>query len=154
MPLFEEIQNGMAEVELIYKSKVPPSKRAKISSPEDAYRLLIRVWDENKIELLEQFKVIYLNQAKHVLAIYNLSTGGLTSTVVDPRFVVLVGLKLNARSIILSHNHPSGNLEPSRADKLLTEKLENACNFFDIELDDHMIVSKENFSSFAVRGLI
>jgi DNA repair protein RadC len=68
----------VAEVELIYKSKVKASKRPKITSAKEAYQVLIKAWDENKIELVEQFKVLFLNKANKVLGIYDVSSGGIS----------------------------------------------------------------------------
>ena len=69
--------NKVAEVELIYKSKVKASERPKITTSKDAYEILIELWDENKIEFVEQFKVLFLNKASKVLGVYEVSTGGI-----------------------------------------------------------------------------
>ena len=97
----------VAEIELVYKSKVKPSERPKVNTSKDAYQLLKQSWDENKIELIEQFKVLFLNRANKVLGIYEVSTGGMTATVVDPKIVFTAALKSGACNIILCHNHPS-----------------------------------------------
>ena len=112
----------IAEVELIYKSKVKASRRPKIVSSKDAYNVLLKAWDENKIEFIEQFKVMFLNRANNVLGIYDVSTGGISGTVADPRVIFVAALKANACGIIISHNHPSGNLKPSRRMKNLLKK--------------------------------
>ena len=95
---------------------------------KECYELLKLTWDENKIEFVEQFKVILMNRAQRVLGIYELSTGGVTGTVADPKLVFTAALKANACNIILSHNHPSGNLKPSRADEGLTKN----CNYWNL----------------------
>ncbi len=112
--------NMVAEVELVYKNKIKPSERPLVKSSKECYQLLLQTWDENKIEFVEQFKVVLMNRAQRVLGIYELSTGGVTGTVADPKLVFTAALKANACNIILSHNHPSGNLKPSRADEELT----------------------------------
>jgi DNA repair protein RadC len=89
-----------------------------------------------------------------VLGIYPISRGGTTGTVVDVKLVFSVALKCNASSIIISHNHPSGNLNPSESDKVMTEKLRKAGDYLDIKLLDHIIVTKHGFFSFADEGLI
>ena len=83
-----------------------------------------------------------------MLGIYPLSKGGVTGTVVDAKLVFSVALKCNASNLIIAHNHPSGNLKPSEADKSLTLKLKKAANLLDITLLDHLILSKEGYYSF------
>ncbi len=102
-------QYQVAEIELVYKSKVKASQRPQVRTSKDCYEVLKQSWDENKIDLLEQFKIMLLNRANRVLAIYQLSTGGITGTVADPRLIFTAPLKANAVSIVLAHNHPSGN---------------------------------------------
>jgi DNA repair protein RadC len=144
----------VSEVELIYKSKVKASERPKISDSREAYALLMFYWNLNKIELFEEFKVIFLNQSNKVLGIFNVSTGGITGTVADPRLIFSAALKASACNIMLAHSHPSGNLKPSRADEELTYKLKNAGQFLDIRVIDHLIVTKDQYFSFADEGLI
>ena len=144
----------VAEVELVYKTKVKPSERPLVKSAKECYELLKLTWDENKIEFVEQFKVILMNKANRVLGIYELSTGGVSSTVVDTKLVFIAALKANSCNIILSHNHPSGNLKPSRQDEELTAKIKEAGKFLDIQVSDHIIVSTEGYFSFADEGLL
>jgi DNA repair protein RadC len=144
----------VAEVELVYKSKVKASNRPVIGSSKDAYGVLKQSWDENKIEFVEQFKVMFLNKANKVLGIYDVSTGGISGTVADPRVIFVAALKANACAIIISHNHPSGNLKPSRQDELLTEKIKQGGQLLDIRLLDHVIISTEGYYSFADLGLL
>jgi DNA repair protein RadC len=144
----------VAEVELVYKSKVKASNRPVIGSSKDAYGVLRQSWDENKIEFVEQFKVMFLNKANKVLGIYDVSTGGISGTVADPRVIFVAALKANACAIIISHNHPSGNLKPSRQDQELTQKIKNAGLFLEIHLLNHLIVSLEGYYSFADQSLL
>ncbi|MBK7289135.1 MAG: JAB domain-containing protein [Chitinophagaceae bacterium] len=144
----------VAEVELIYKSKVKASERPLISSSKDAAEILMNLWNENKIDFVEQFKVLLLNRANRVLGIADISSGGVTGTVADPKLIFTAALKANAVGIIISHNHPSCNLKPSRADEELTQKIKNAGKFLDISLLDHVIVTSEGYFSFADEGLL
>jgi DNA repair protein RadC len=144
----------VAEVELVYKSKVKASERPKITSSKDIYEVLKQIWDENKMEMQEQFKVIFLNRANRVTGVYETSTGGLTGTIADPRLILAAALKSLAVSIALSHNHPSGNLKPSRADEELTQKIKVAASYHDIKVIDHIIITSEGYYSFADEGLI
>lgn len=144
----------VAEVELIYKTKVKPSERPKIASSRDSYNLLLQCWDMDKIELQEQFKVMLLNRSNKVLGIFEVSSGGITGTVADPKLIFMAALKASACGIIISHNHPSGNLKPSRPDEELTRKIKEAGRLLDIQVLDHVIVSSEGYYSFADEGLI
>lgn len=144
----------VAEVELIYKSKVKASQRPILKSSRECYDLLIQTWDENKIEFVEQFKVILMNRAYRVLGICEISTGGVSGTVADPKLVFIAALKANAVNLIISHNHPSGNLKPSKADEMLTMKIKEAGKLLDIQVLDHIIVTSEGYFSFADEGLL
>jgi DNA repair protein RadC len=144
----------VSEVELIYKSRVKASERPRIRDSREAYTLLMMHWDLNKIELIEEFKVLFLNQANKVLGLFNVSSGGITGTVADPKLIFSAALKASACNIMLVHSHPSGNLKPSRADEELTIKIRNAGQFLDIKVLDHIIVTKDQYFSFADEGLL
>jgi DNA repair protein RadC len=144
----------VSEVELIYRSKIKASERPRLKDSKDVYRFLLANWDLGKIELCEEFKVLYLNQANKVLGIFTVSQGGITGTVADTRIIFITALKLSAIGLILSHSHPSGNLTPSRADEELTSKIKQAGQFLDIKVIDHLIVTKESYYSFADEGLL
>ncbi|WP_018615736.1 JAB domain-containing protein [Segetibacter koreensis] len=144
----------VAEIELKYKSKVKASDRLQIGSSKDAYHILLQLWDHNKIEFIEQFKVLLLNRAQKVLGIYEVSTGGISGTIADPRIIFVAALKANASGIVISHNHPSGSLKPSRQDEELTQKLKHAGQFLEIKLLDHIIITSESYLSFADEGLL
>jgi len=144
----------VAEVELVYKTTVRASERPKISSVKDCYELLKEYWNENTIEMQEEFKVLLLNRGNKVIGIYEASSGGITGSVADPRLILAAAIKSLAVSIILSHNHPSGNLKPSRADEELTQKIKMAACYHDIKLVDHIIITSEGYYSFAEEGVL
>ena len=144
----------VSEVELIYKSKVKPSQRPQITTSKGAYEILLKVWDAGRLDLQEEFKVLFLNRANKVLGVYHLSTGGMTGTVADPRLIFMAALKANCVSLVLAHNHPSGNLKPSRQDEELTQKIKSAGSFLDIRVLDHLIITSETYLSFADEGLL
>ena len=148
------VLNTVSEVELVYKSKVKPSERPQIKTSKESYQLLLKSWDSNRIEFIEQFKVILMNRANRVLGIYELSTGGVSGTVADIKLVFMAALKANACSLIVSHNHPSGNLKPSMADEELTKKMKAAGSVLEIKVLDHVIVTTEGYFSFADEGMI
>lgn len=145
---------AVSEVELVYRSKVSPSDRPYVSTIRSAYDILITAWDANKIEMVEQCYVLLLNRNNRCIGIANIGTGGITGCVVDPKIVFATALKANATSIILAHNHPSGNLKPSNADIALTQKIREAGKFLDMRVIDHMIVTPRGYYSFAEDGLL
>jgi len=102
----------------------------------------------------EVFAVIFLNRANKINHFEIISQGGITGTVADPRIILKKALEEEAVNIILCHNHPSGNLQPSRADEELTAKIKEAAKYFDIKVIDHIIVSDEGYFSFADEGII
>lgn len=142
----------VAEIELVYRSKVPASERPKVNCSRDVYRLFIENWNQDKIEYLEEAKLLLLSRGSGVLGIYNLSSGGTAGTIIDTKQVFAAALKANAHSIIISHNHPSGNLQPSEQDIRLTRRIHQAGKVLDIDLLDHLIVSKQGYYSFADEG--
>lgn len=145
---------NVSEIELVYKSKVKASERPQITSSRDAYNILLKVWDDNILDLIEQCKVLLLNRSHKVLGVVDISTGGITGVVVDPRIILGAALKSGAVGIILSHSHPSGCISPSRDDKQLTERLKSAAQLMEITLLDHIIVTRDGYYSFADEGLI
>ena len=102
----------------------------------------------------EVFAVIFLNQANKINHFEIISRGGITGTVADPRVILKKALEEEATSIVLCHNHPSGNLRPSQADEELTKKIKGAAAYFDIKVIDHIIVSEEGYYSFADEGIL
>ena len=102
----------------------------------------------------EVFAVLYLDQGNGLIHHEIISEGGITATFVDPRRILKRALAEDAVSLILSHNHPSGNLRPSQADQALTTKIAEGAKYLNIKLLDHIIVSHEGFFSFANEGIL
>ena len=148
-----EIIHQVTEISVSYHNRVKSSERFKISRSSDAYELLLTNWDDT-IELYESFKIIMLNKANKVLGISNISNGGVSGTVVDPKRVFQTALKANACGLILCHNHPSGTTTPSEADIKITHKIKQAGIFLEISVLDHLIVTPESFYSFADEGTL
>ncbi len=144
----------VAEIELVYKTKVKVSERPQIKTSSDAYEVLKQSWDANKIVFVEQLKVMLLSRANKVLGIYQVSTGGMSGTVADIRLIFAAAIKCNASSIVLAHNHPSSNTKPSEADIQLTRRIKEAGKLLEVKLIDHIIVTVENYFSFADQGEI
>ncbi len=110
----------VAEVELIYKSKVKASHRPLITSSKSAYEILLKASDENKIEFVEQFKGLLLNRANKVLGVYEVSSGGVTGTVADPRLIFVAALKANACSLIIAFTQRRKGIQRKEAKKKKT----------------------------------
>ena len=144
--MFKENIKNVAEIEVSY---IPNQrKNTHIITSKQAYEELINFFPKATISLQEHFVVMYLNRTNLVLGVYQLSKGGITSTVVDIRLIFSVALKIAATQIILAHNHPSGALKPSKADIEITNKIREAGRILDICLIDHLIISphKEYYS--------
>lgn len=134
-------ENKLRELRVHYSSSQTPVLEEKITSSAKAYEFLIKSFDKKTIGCQEQFNVLFLNQANMPIGIYKASKGGLTSTIADVRLILGMALKSLATGIILSHNHPSGNLAPSDSDVKLTNKFKEACSLLDLSLLDHIIIS-------------
>ena len=148
-------QITISEVKLIYRSKIKASERLKVKCSKDAYDIFMERWDQDILEHVEQVKLMLLNRSNAVLGIMELSKGGISGTVTDVRLVFQAAIKANASGVILVHNHPSSNINPSEADTRLTQKLKEAGNLMDIQLLDHLILSTEGeYYSYADNGLL
>ena len=145
---------GVSEVMLTYKSKIRPSERKKISCSRDAYDSFKENWNHDTLEYCEEFKVLLMNRSNAVLGIIAVSKGGISGTVTDVRIVLQAALKSNASGLIACHNHPSGSLNPSESDSKITQKIKEAGNVMDIQLLDHLIITAEDYYSFADNGLL
>ncbi|SNY99548.1 JAB domain-containing protein [Flagellimonas pacifica] len=143
------------EIKVSYKERIAASFWQKISRSRDAAEVLFEHWDKDTIGLQEAFKVLLLNNSNKVKGIYQLSTGGITGTMVDVRLLVGVALKTASVACIICHSHPSGKLEPSQPDRDLTDKIKKAGELLDIKVLDHIIlVPNGDYYSFADNGLI
>jgi DNA repair protein RadC len=131
------------------RSAGDPLQRTKLLTSKEIAQYLRTVLKDQPNEV---FAVLFLNQANKVKSFKIISRGGITGTVADPRVILKEALDQGATSIILSHNHPSGNLKPSMADKELTHKIKTAAAYLDIRVLDHIIVSDEGHYSFADAG--
>jgi len=145
----------VSEIQVSYINKVKVKESQRIKSSSDIAKLLFENWNKNTIELHESFKVILLNNSNTVKGIFEMSSGGITGTLVDLRILFAVALKTLATSIIVSHNHPSGNLKPSQSDIRLTNKIKKASELLDIKLLDHLIITpNQEYYSFADEGIL
>ena len=138
----------VSEIELHYKCPERPSILPQVTKPHEAYHLLHEKWDENRIEMVEDFKVLLLNRSYRALGVYTMSNGGVNALATDPKLVFAAALLTNASSIVLAHNHPCGNLTPRLADKKLTDQMKKGGKLLGIDVIDHLIITNEGFYSF------
>ncbi|QNF31407.1 JAB domain-containing protein (plasmid) [Adhaeribacter swui] len=148
----ESLLVGIPKIDLIYKAGSAVNIDLKITCSNDCVAVLRESWDENKIEFIEQFKILLLNRANNVLGVFEVSTGGVTATVVDIKLIFAAAILANASGIILAHNHPSGNLQASTADRMVTRKLIETGDILDIKVLDHIILTRTGYYSFADDG--
>ncbi|HNS18806.1 MAG TPA: JAB domain-containing protein [Bacteroidales bacterium] len=151
--VIKQIQgNTLKEIDINYRPAVQLKEVPKISSSMDAVSYLRSVWGR-RIEHVEEFLILCLNRANLVLGYARISRGGLHDTVADPKVIFQVALKANASSLILCHNHPSGNTEPSESDKALTKRLVEAGKVLEIQVLDYVILTWDSYFSFADEGI-
>ena len=149
-----KIQNNISEVRLVYKTKVKASNRPQLKTSRDAFEIFQGSWDQDSVEHIEEFKLMLMNRANKVLGILTVSKGGISGTVTGVRLILQAAIKANASGIIVCHNHPSGNINPSESDNKITQKIKQSGNIMDIQLLDHLIITTDEYYSFADNGLI
>lgn len=147
-----EYQAAFPELELRYKKS--QLKKVKIQDSAGAANTFRQIFNENTIDYREEFYAMYLNRANNTIAWYNVSRGGISGTVADLKIILSLALKVGASGFIVAHNHPSGELKPSEADLSLTKKLKQAGQLLDLHLLDHLILTSEDYISFADKCLI
>jgi DNA repair protein RadC len=136
-----------------YKNPTLPANRFKISNSRDC-AFIFRIMMQEEIEYRENFYCLFLNRNNKVLGYSHISAGGVAGTVVDTKMIFQIALASHASSVVLAHNHPSGNLTPSEADIRLTRQLVSAGKLLDIPVIDHVILTVDAFFSFADEGMI
>ncbi len=145
---------NIAEVKLSYSTNVKPSERPQITDLKDVLPILKHIWPPDTIELKECFYTLLLDRANKVLGAVRIGEGGISGTVADVRHILQSAILSNSSSLILAHNHPSGNTQPSEADIKLTRKIVQAGELHDIKVLDHVILTCENYYSFAHEGMM
>ncbi len=146
-------QKTLHEVEIIYNWPSIGAIR-QINSAADSYKLLKELYDPKKINYKEMFYVLLLNRANFCIGISMIGVGGTAGVMVNIKEIFQLAIKTNASGIILSHNHPSGNKNPSEADKILTKKVKEACSYVECTLLDHLILTSDGYLSFAEESLL
>lgn len=127
--------------------------KVQLHTSRDAYNFIKQFYGDD-IEIWESFYILCLNAANNTIGFAKISQGGITSTVVDVRLIAMYSMQFGATQIIMCHNHPSGNAQPSDADKRITEKAKEGLKLLDVKVLDHLIITTEKFYSFADEGLL
>jgi len=150
----EKFKTNISEISLTYKRKVRADDRPQVSCSKDAEKLFRENWNNLTINLFEEFKILLLDTNNKCMGIVTISQGGVSGTIVDAKLVFVSALKARACTLILGHNHPSGNLTPSNADISLTERLVKGAGYLGLKVLDHLILSDCDYNSFADNNLL
>jgi len=146
-------EKAIPEIKLSYKRDTAHFS-GKITSSKDTFDFIRKLYEEGTIDLQEYFIVLFLNRPNRIIGYNLLSKGGISGTIADIRLIFSTALKSLSTSIILAHNHPSGELTPSEADISLTRKVKEAGKLMDIQVLDHLILTNEGYYSFTDEGLL
>jgi DNA repair protein RadC len=146
-------KEGVPEIKIRYNrsSKI---FLGKITNSKDAANFIRKIYDRGTLQLQESFIVVYLNRVNEILGYYKLSTGGIAGVVADPKLIFATAIASASSGIILSHNHPSGNLSPSQADIDFTRKIKEGGKLLEVQLLDHLIITKTAYYSFADESML
>jgi|TARA_R110002096_G_C14093916_1_gene678063 DNA repair protein RadC len=143
------------EIKIVYKAKVKAKDRIRLSSSQSVHEFLKKVFDKDTIGHIESSYLLMLNRQNEVLGYTKLSEGGLSSCIIDSKVVFQYAIKSNSSAIILAHNHPSGQMKASPADKNITNKIKTVGIALDLPIIDHIIMSPDNdYYSFSDEGLL
>ncbi|MGR3809595.1 JAB domain-containing protein [Jiulongibacter sp. NS-SX5] len=145
----KEIKIPKIEFSVRYSEKVKKSELFQISNSKDAYQAFQKIFDSDVIDWIEEAFLLCLSRSNKVVGYFKISQGGTCGTVLDPKVIFSLALKLPTSAIVIAHNHPSGNLKPSMADRAITKKMVNAGALLDISVLDSMIITSEGYYSFA-----
>lgn len=142
-----------SEVKLVYKNKIPANQRASVKYSQQAFNILKDIFSDF-MEHHEEFWVLLLNNRNQLIGISQIGKGGVNSTPVDTKILLQSVILSNATGFIIAHNHPSGNLNLSNEDEIITQKIKTLSNELDSKLLDHVILSPEGYLSMSDEGLL
>lgn len=131
------------------KVSISNGDKIAITNSDDVINVCRNVFNADTLQWTEEMILICLNRANNVIGFSKIASGGFSGVVCDPKVIMTIALQTAASGIILAHNHPSGNLKPSNADIEMTNKIKHACSFLDIQLLDHVIITKDGHTSLA-----
>ena len=140
--------------QITLKLKKGEELNCKITSSKDAADLFRKIWDVDTLPICETVIAIFLNRQNNTIGWFKVSQGGLNGSVVDNRLILATALNCLASGILMCHNHPSSNLNPSEADISVTKRLKQAGEIMDIQVLDHIILTEDSYFSMADSGLI
>jgi len=140
--------------EISLRMKNSGISKCKISSSRDVADFFRQIFDSETLEIYESMFAVFLNRANNTIGFFRVSQGGLSGTVIDIRLILKIALESLAHSIIICHNHPSGNVQPSEADKQITLKLKQAASLMDIQILDHVVLTAVSYFSFCDEGIL
>jgi DNA repair protein RadC len=146
-------KQGVPEIKIRY-NKSRKAFLGTVMHSKDSADFIRRIYTRGSIELQEHFIVLYLNNRNEILGYYKHSVGSINSTIADMRIVLATALSSASTGMIIAHNHPSGNINPSESDKKLTKKFKAGAEILDIMLLDHIIITKTAYTSFAEENLL
>jgi DNA repair protein RadC len=144
----------LSEIKAVYRSRTRADERTTITGPIDVVEYLRAIWNKDTLELTEDFMMLCLNTAHHVIGWVKLSSGGFDRSTVEPRLVFSLALQVGAVGLVFAHNHPTGALDPSPGDREITQKLKAAGALLNICVLDHIILGKDEAFSFSEHGLM
>lgn len=144
-------KSNIPQISLAYKSSDIP--KAKITKSREASEYARQFYFDD-LHLYESFFILLLNKANNTIGWVKISQGGVSGTVADPKIIAKYAVESLASSVILIHNHPSGNIRPSEADKRLTKQVSEGLRLLDIAVLDHIIIGEDKFFSFTDEGLV
>ena len=142
----------VAEIEINYKPLI--TDHTIIKSSSQAYELINSLWNKETINLQEQFAALFFNQSKKMIGWRVISTGNMTTCIVDIKLLVSLALHCMATHVVIVHNHPSSNLKPSQSDEDITKTIKDALKLIDVQVMDHLIISENGYYSFSDEGLL
>ena len=148
----EQTNIDVTEIEVTYVPRFLSFDNSVLKCSLEVYNIFIQLFDPKHLSVREECYALFLNRANRIFGSFKVSSGGITGTVIDIRLVLGIALKTLSTSIIIAHNHPSGNLKPSLADIALTDRLKQAAEVMDIKLLDHLIISPDGYRSLADEG--
>jgi DNA repair protein RadC len=125
-----------------------------IDDSESAHRLLLIIWDKERLNMQEQIVAFFINAGKQIIGYKLISTGTMTSTYGNPKFIASFALQTLSCSVILAHNHPGGGLVPSQKDIALTKQLKDALRLIEVTLLDHLIIGEKRYFSMWDEGFM
>lgn len=152
--LFDVYTSLCCEISVNYSMKIKPSLLPQVHCSKDVYNYIINYEIIKGINHRESMILLLMSRANKILGYSLISLGGIAGTVCDPRLIMQLAINSNSTSIILCHNHPSGNINPSDADIKLTKKIKDCALLFDINLSDHLVITDEKYYSFADEGMM